>query len=107
IIEYLVNIGKRRSFWSLNDDILKITILKTNTSHPSRRYGVSMPAFTKDHNGNLFNTPYPEKTNTPYWKYGMNIIFWKISKRGPYSKKLQYAVSNPLDMPYRTDFQTL
>ncbi|GJT71535.1 hypothetical protein Tco_1030821 [Tanacetum coccineum] len=28
-------------------------------------------------------------------------------KRGPYSKKLQYAVSNPLDMPYRTDFQTL
>ncbi|GJV05623.1 hypothetical protein Tco_1343279 [Tanacetum coccineum] len=25
------------------------------------------------------NTPYPEKTNTPYWKYGMNIIFWKIS----------------------------
>ncbi|GKB59766.1 hypothetical protein Tco_0915952 [Tanacetum coccineum] len=33
---------------------------------------------------------------------------WKEDiKRGPYSKKLQYAVSNPLDMPYRTDFQSL
>nr|GEU37652.1 hypothetical protein [Tanacetum cinerariifolium] len=28
---------KRRAFWSLNEDILKITILKTNTSYPSRK----------------------------------------------------------------------
>ncbi|GKF62957.1 hypothetical protein Tco_0183011, partial [Tanacetum coccineum] len=33
------------------------------------------------------NTPYPEKTNTPYWKFGMNIIFMEDIKRGPYSKK--------------------
>ncbi|GJV40661.1 hypothetical protein Tco_1419101 [Tanacetum coccineum] len=25
------------------------------------------------------NTPYPERLNTPYSRYGMNIIFWKIS----------------------------
>ncbi|GJS32898.1 reverse transcriptase domain-containing protein [Tanacetum coccineum] len=37
IIEYLVNISKRRAFWSLNEDILKITILKTNTPYPSRK----------------------------------------------------------------------
>ncbi|GJS72449.1 hypothetical protein Tco_0705290 [Tanacetum coccineum] len=37
ITEYLVNISKRRAFWSLNEDILKITILKTNTSYPSRK----------------------------------------------------------------------
>ncbi|GKA38335.1 hypothetical protein Tco_0730886 [Tanacetum coccineum] len=37
IMEYLVNISKRRSFWSLNDDILKITILTTNTLYPSRK----------------------------------------------------------------------
>ncbi|GJY44289.1 hypothetical protein Tco_0432502 [Tanacetum coccineum] len=37
IAEYLVNIGKRRTFWSLNGDILKITILKTNTPYPSRK----------------------------------------------------------------------
>ncbi|GJY10886.1 hypothetical protein Tco_0379071 [Tanacetum coccineum] len=37
IMEYLVNISKRRAFWSLNEDILKITILETNTPYPSRK----------------------------------------------------------------------
>ncbi|GKE67703.1 hypothetical protein Tco_1521864 [Tanacetum coccineum] len=37
IMKYLMNISKRRSFWSLNDDILMITILKTNTPYPSRK----------------------------------------------------------------------
>ncbi|GKA14274.1 hypothetical protein Tco_0693920 [Tanacetum coccineum] len=37
IMEYLVNISKRRAFWSLNKDILKITILTPNTSYPSRK----------------------------------------------------------------------
>ncbi|GJR71876.1 hypothetical protein Tco_0084241 [Tanacetum coccineum] len=37
ITEYLVNISKRRAFWSLNEDILKITILTTNKSYPSRK----------------------------------------------------------------------
>ncbi|GJT03929.1 hypothetical protein Tco_0838391 [Tanacetum coccineum] len=83
IMEYLVNISKRRAFWSLNEDILKITILTTNKPYPSRRYGVSVPALTKDHKGLKINTPYPEKTNTPYWKYGMNKIFWKISNVVP------------------------
>ncbi|GJY23992.1 hypothetical protein Tco_0397650 [Tanacetum coccineum] len=36
-MEYLVNISKRRTFWSLNEDILKITILKTNMPYPSRK----------------------------------------------------------------------
>ncbi|GJT28348.1 retrovirus-related pol polyprotein from transposon TNT 1-94, partial [Tanacetum coccineum] len=36
IMEYLVNISKRRAFWSLNEDILKITILKTNTTKERR-----------------------------------------------------------------------
>ncbi|GJS22342.1 putative reverse transcriptase domain-containing protein [Tanacetum coccineum] len=30
-------VSKRRAFWSLNEDILKITILKTNTPYPSRK----------------------------------------------------------------------
>ncbi|GKF88439.1 hypothetical protein Tco_0259316, partial [Tanacetum coccineum] len=37
ITEYLVNISKRRAFWSLNENILKITILTTNTPYPSRK----------------------------------------------------------------------
>ncbi|GJZ04664.1 hypothetical protein Tco_0537939 [Tanacetum coccineum] len=36
-MEYSVNISKRRSFWSLNEDTLKITILTTNTPYPSRK----------------------------------------------------------------------
>ncbi|GJT16303.1 hypothetical protein Tco_0875009 [Tanacetum coccineum] len=52
IKEYLVKVNKRRAFWSLNEDILKITILKTNTPYPSRRYGVCVPELTKDHEGN-------------------------------------------------------
>ncbi|GJS21380.1 hypothetical protein Tco_0450012 [Tanacetum coccineum] len=51
---------KTRISWSLNEDILKITILKTNTPYPSRRYGVSVPALTKDHRRLKTNTPYPE-----------------------------------------------
>ncbi|GJR69529.1 reverse transcriptase domain-containing protein [Tanacetum coccineum] len=38
----------------------QITILKTNTPYPSRRYGVSVPALTKDHRRLKTNTPYPE-----------------------------------------------
>ncbi|GJR05659.1 hypothetical protein Tco_0528643 [Tanacetum coccineum] len=57
IMEYMVNISKRCAFWSLNEDILRITILKTNTPYPSRRYGVSMPALIKDHKGMKLNTP--------------------------------------------------
>ncbi|GJR09696.1 zinc finger, CCHC-type containing protein [Tanacetum coccineum] len=37
IMEYLVKVSKRRAFWSLNEYILKITILKTNTPYPSRK----------------------------------------------------------------------
>ncbi|GJV85174.1 hypothetical protein Tco_1525072 [Tanacetum coccineum] len=36
-MEYLVKVSKSRTFWSLNEDILKITILKTNTPYPSRK----------------------------------------------------------------------
>ncbi|GJZ29453.1 hypothetical protein Tco_0574100 [Tanacetum coccineum] len=101
IMEYLVNISKRRAFWSLNEDILKITVLTTNTPYPSRkirricacthqrprrkhdqyavsredqyavleiynyevlgRYGVSVPALTKYHEGHKTNTSYPGK----------------------------------------------
>ncbi|GKG46525.1 hypothetical protein Tco_0501371, partial [Tanacetum coccineum] len=38
-------------------NILKITILKTNTPYPSRRYDVSVPALTKDHRRLKINTP--------------------------------------------------
>ncbi|GJU09255.1 hypothetical protein Tco_1125685 [Tanacetum coccineum] len=52
--------SKKVRILKLNEDYLKITILKTNTPYPSRRYGVSVPALTKDHRRLKINTPYPE-----------------------------------------------
>ncbi|GJR22350.1 retrovirus-related pol polyprotein from transposon TNT 1-94 [Tanacetum coccineum] len=43
-------------------ELPKITILKTNTSYPSRRYGVSVPALTKNHKRLKINTSYPEES---------------------------------------------
>ncbi|GKC70570.1 integrase, catalytic region, zinc finger, CCHC-type containing protein, partial [Tanacetum coccineum] len=73
IMEYLVKISKRRAFRSLNEDILKITILKINTPYPSRKIR----------------------------------RIRACTQQRPQRKEDQYAVSNPLDTPYRTDFQTL
>ncbi|GJQ92428.1 hypothetical protein Tco_0003567 [Tanacetum coccineum] len=41
------------------------------TRIPSRRYGVSVPALTRDYNENKLNTLYLVTTNTPYWIYSM------------------------------------
>ncbi|GJV86776.1 hypothetical protein Tco_1530714 [Tanacetum coccineum] len=54
------------------------------------RYGVSVPALTKDHKGNLFNTPYPEDQYAILEIWNAYNILEDI-KRGPYSKKLQYS----------------
>ncbi|GKD02204.1 hypothetical protein Tco_1177178 [Tanacetum coccineum] len=72
ITQYLVNISKRRAFWSLNEDILKI-------NYSDYQYAVSIKEDTaypclhsqKDHKGNKLNTPFPKKTNTLYWIYSM------------------------------------
>ncbi|GJU84080.1 hypothetical protein Tco_1291626 [Tanacetum coccineum] len=56
----------RISFDESDDEDCTITILKTNTPYPSRRYGVSVPAPTKDHTRKKLNTPYPKRLNTPY-----------------------------------------
>ncbi|GJV24597.1 hypothetical protein Tco_1377292 [Tanacetum coccineum] len=48
ITEYLVNISKSRAFWSLNEDILMIIVLTTNTPYPYQgRYRISVPLLTK------------------------------------------------------------
>ncbi|GJZ82799.1 putative reverse transcriptase domain-containing protein [Tanacetum coccineum] len=70
IMEYFVNISKRRAFWSLNEDILKITILKTNTPYPSRKirriraYTHQRPQRNKAQYA--LNTEYPLSSDTAY-----------------------------------------
>ncbi|GJV64990.1 hypothetical protein Tco_1475818 [Tanacetum coccineum] len=72
IMEYLVKLSKRRAFWSLNEDILKImdsdtqyaVSIKEDTAYPC----LHSPKTTK---GMKINTPYPDLLNTPYRSYSM------------------------------------
>ncbi|GJU74886.1 hypothetical protein Tco_1266291 [Tanacetum coccineum] len=77
--------SKRRALWSLIEDNSKNIDLKTNTPYPSRRYGVSVPALTKDHQRNEVNTPYPEDSIRRIQEKEYNIL--EDIKRGPYFKK--------------------
>ncbi|GJS68856.1 retrovirus-related pol polyprotein from transposon TNT 1-94 [Tanacetum coccineum] len=62
IMEYLVNISKRRAFWSLNEDILKITILKTNTPYPSRK--IRLVDYDDEYQGELQGDSQEDKLTT-------------------------------------------
>ncbi|GKF35004.1 hypothetical protein Tco_0108204 [Tanacetum coccineum] len=68
------------------------------------RYGVSVPALTKDHKRNEDQYAISRGLNTPYSRYGINIL--KDIKRGPYSKKSPIRRIQYMDTPYPTDFQT-
>ncbi|GKC86227.1 hypothetical protein Tco_1141944 [Tanacetum coccineum] len=106
-MKYLMNISKMRAFWSLNEDILKITILKTNTLYPSRKIR-RIRACTHQR---------PQMNKAQYaifreYQYVVleirneyNIL--EDIKCGPYSKKFLIRHIQSLDTPYRTDFQTL
>ncbi|GKB07812.1 hypothetical protein Tco_0836096 [Tanacetum coccineum] len=66
ITEYLVNISKRRAFWSLNEDILKITILTTNTLYPSRKIrSYTLPKIIKDAQDQYAEIEYREGRKLP------------------------------------------
>ncbi|GJZ52315.1 hypothetical protein Tco_0606830 [Tanacetum coccineum] len=85
-------ISKRRAFWSLNEDILKITILKTNTPYPSRKIRRIRVCTHQRPQRNKDQYAVSKGLNTPYSIYGINIIFWKISSMVPTLRNPQYAV---------------
>ncbi|GJS51524.1 uncharacterized mitochondrial protein-like protein [Tanacetum coccineum] len=90
----MINHSKRRAFWSLNEDILKITVLKTNTPYPSRKIR-RIRACTHQRPQKIKDQYAVSRgLNTPYSRYGINIIFWKISNVVPTPRNPQYAVSN-------------
>ncbi|GKA55851.1 putative reverse transcriptase domain-containing protein [Tanacetum coccineum] len=66
------------------------------------RYGVSVPALTKDHRGIKINTPYPERINTPYSRYGLvNMAYWlEIVFALNVDQSIIYGVSDDVDMAY-------
>ncbi|GJX77048.1 hypothetical protein Tco_0323859 [Tanacetum coccineum] len=75
-MEYLVNISKRRAFWSLNEDILKITVLTTNTPYPSRKIR-TYPfccALTTDPNETRSIRRISDGPIETYWKYSLDEV---------------------------------
>ncbi|GJU57798.1 hypothetical protein Tco_1235564 [Tanacetum coccineum] len=94
IMEYLVNISKRHAFWSLNEDILKINVLTTNTPYPSRK--IRRICACTHQRPRRIHDQYAVSREDKYAVleiYKVNIM--EDIKRGPYSKKPQYAVSKP------------
>ncbi|GJR58565.1 hypothetical protein Tco_1500727 [Tanacetum coccineum] len=61
--------------------------IKDDTPYPC-------PHSPKGPSRNKGQKPYPEDSNTRISRYGINIIFWKISNVVPTPRNPQYAVSN-------------
>ncbi|GJY87158.1 hypothetical protein Tco_0501786 [Tanacetum coccineum] len=95
--------SKRRAFWSLNEDILKI-------NDSDNQYAVSIKEDTaypclhspKDHKGNKLNTPYPER---PIRRFEDIVCedsgryqTWSLLKETPIRRiqPIRYALSNRL-----------
>ncbi|GKC74201.1 hypothetical protein Tco_1120084 [Tanacetum coccineum] len=85
-----------------------ITILKTNTPYPSRKIWRIRACTHQIPQKNNAQYAVSRGLNTPYSRYGINIIFWKISSVVPTPRNPQYAVSNtwirriePTSRPYK------
>ncbi|GJR16228.1 reverse transcriptase domain-containing protein [Tanacetum coccineum] len=90
------------AFWSLNEDILKITILKTNTPYPSRKiwqydvstsigYGVSSPLSNTAYSLKQINTAYPLPLDTAYRSSDIETEFFCMTR----------SSTNELFTPYK------
>ncbi|GJV03880.1 VIER F-box protein 2 [Tanacetum coccineum] len=70
---------------------VKITVLKTNTPYPSRKIR-RIRACTHQRPQKIKDQYAVSRgLNTPYSRYGINIIFWKISNVVPTLRNPQYA----------------
>ncbi|GKB09602.1 ribonuclease H-like domain-containing protein [Tanacetum coccineum] len=94
IMEYLVNISKRRAFWSLNEDILKINILTTNTPYPSRKIRRICACTHQRPQGNKSITPY-ERSSIIRRIDRYEQSFMEDIKRGPLHIR-NYNTSYPI-----------
>ncbi|GJS97685.1 hypothetical protein Tco_0474190 [Tanacetum coccineum] len=67
--------SKRRALWRLNEDILNITVLKTNTPYPSRKIRRIGACTHQRPQRNKDQYAVSRGLNMPYSRYGINIIF--------------------------------
>ncbi|GJY01021.1 putative reverse transcriptase domain-containing protein [Tanacetum coccineum] len=69
----------------------EITILKTNTPYPSRKIRRIRACTHQRPQKDKAQYAVSRGLNTPYSRYGINIIFWKISSVVPTLRNPQYA----------------
>ncbi|GJS29650.1 DNA helicase [Tanacetum coccineum] len=83
----MLNENKRRAFWSLNEDILKIIILKTNTPYPSRKIRRIRACTHQRPQKNKTQYAVSRETQYVIFKIWNEYNILEDIKRGPYSKK--------------------
>ncbi|GJU42349.1 hypothetical protein Tco_1195306 [Tanacetum coccineum] len=88
-----------RAFWSLNKDILKITILKTNTSYPSMKIRRIRACTHQRPQKNKTQYAVSRETQYAVFKIWNEYNILKDIKHGPYSKKSPIRRIQYLDMP--------
>ncbi|GJW81244.1 hypothetical protein Tco_0145219 [Tanacetum coccineum] len=90
--EVLVNSSKRRAFWSLNEDILKITNLATNTPYPSRKIRRIRACTHQRPQRKQVQYAISRKGNTPSRRagYGSGIARPKIEDKDNFELKGQF-----------------
>ncbi|GJW98992.1 hypothetical protein Tco_0180800 [Tanacetum coccineum] len=99
IMEYLVNISKKARIIELKRRHLKIIVLTSNTSYPSkkiRRICACTSLKTTKDQGSIRHIQRSLYVIFKLW----DKIFWKIANVVPTLRNPQYAVSKPFDTPY-------
>ncbi|GKE54246.1 hypothetical protein Tco_1489402, partial [Tanacetum coccineum] len=79
--------SKRRAFWSLNEDILKITILMTNAPYPSRKIRRIRACTHQRPQRNKDQYAVSRENQYAVFKIWNQYNILEDIKRGPYSKK--------------------
>ncbi|GKC07288.1 hypothetical protein Tco_0998898, partial [Tanacetum coccineum] len=84
-----------------NEEYIAVRRFEYNTweRNEEKRYGISVPALTKDHEGSKIQYAVSRRRQYAVFKLYGKKIFWKISNVVPTPRNPQYAVSKTLDTP--------
>ncbi|GKA08818.1 hypothetical protein Tco_0688149 [Tanacetum coccineum] len=105
--KYFQSLSKRHAFWSLNEDILKITVLKTNTPYPSRKIRRIRACTHQRPQRNKDQYAVSRENQYAVFKIWNQYNILEDIKHGPYSKKSPIRRIQHLDTPYPHRLTTL
>ncbi|GJT12002.1 VIER F-box protein 2 [Tanacetum coccineum] len=91
----------------LIDFLRLIPILKTHTPYPARKIRRIRACTHQRPQKDKAQYAVSRGLNTPYSRYGINIIFWKISSVVPTLRNPQYALNMAYPLPLDTAYPVL